>query len=171
MKEETLLEAAIHYAALGYPVFQCVPGGKQPLAATAPHGCKDATTERETIRKWWNQFPTANIGILAGNLIILDLDMKDGKNGVADLERLSGQPFSEIIRGVPVVRTPSGGYHLYYRCPVGRNLKATTGLKLVDPETGQKTGSGIDIRTGNTYVLAPPSIIRNEMYTHVTEKP
>lgn len=165
-----MLEHAIQYAKLGFYVFQCVPGGKQPLSATATHGCKDATTDVDVIRRWWTLYPTANIGIRAGNLIILDLDMKDGKNGVADLERLFGQPFSEIIRGVPVVRTPSGGYHLYYRCPPGMNLRAITGLKLLDSSTGKNTCSGIDIRTGNTYVLAPPSMIENERYTYLTAK-
>lgn len=46
----TLLDNAIRYAELGYPVFPCLPGGKTPLT---PHGFQDATTESAQIDAWW----------------------------------------------------------------------------------------------------------------------
>ena len=147
-------DAALEYAERGFRVFPCEVGGKRPLAAAAPHGCKDATTDADQIRRWWARFPMANIGIHAGDdLIILDLDLKDGKDGVADLQRWTGQPLDVFCSdggGVPRVITPTGGLHLYFRRPPGTQYKSTTGLG----ETG-----GIDVRTGNAYVLAPPSVI------------
>ena len=153
--------ASLDYVELGFRVFPCESDGKTPLSAAAPRGCKDSTLYTDQARDWWEQYPTANIGIHAGNdVIIIDLDTKNGKDGVADAEKICGKPISEMIEGCPCVRTPTGGLHLYYRCPSNVKFKATSGLG----ETG-----GIDIRTGNTYVVAPPSRLADGgVYTWVT---
>ena len=44
--------AAQAYAERGWSVLPCVPGGKEPDGALAPHGFKDATTEPATICCW-----------------------------------------------------------------------------------------------------------------------
>ena len=56
----TLLDAALRYAALGYPVFPCLPGEKAPIT---PHGFRDATTDIAQIEAWWAKHPDANIGL------------------------------------------------------------------------------------------------------------
>src|SRR4051812_40117424 len=52
-----LLDAALYYAGLGWPVFPCEPRGKRPFGALAPHGVKDATCDALVIRAWWRQYP------------------------------------------------------------------------------------------------------------------
>ena len=154
--------ASLDYVELGFRVFPCESDGKTPLSAAAPRGCKDSTLYTDQARDWWEQYPTANIGIHAGNdVIIIDLDTKNGKDGVADAEKVTGKPIADLMEGCPCVRTPTGGLHLYYRCPSNVKFKATSGLG----ETG-----GIDIRTGNTYVVAPPSRLADGgVYTWINQ--
>ena len=57
------LDAAIEYASKGMAVFPIKPRGKEPLTR---HGVKDATTNFNTIEKWWTKHPNANIGIACG---------------------------------------------------------------------------------------------------------
>ena len=57
------------------------PNGKTPLTA---HGCKDASKKLKKIRKWWSEWPDANVGITTGAisaLVVLDFDVKNGAKG------------------------------------------------------------------------------------------
>src|SRR5690349_15442981 len=66
---------------------------KHPLAALVRHGCKDATTDTYTLRRWWADWPDANVGISTGaasGLLVLDVDGPVGAATLADLERQHG---------------------------------------------------------------------------------
>jgi len=83
-----LLDAALTYARdFGWPVFPFLPGRKKPIKGS--HGYKDATTDPETIRRWWVRWPKANIGLACGpaGLICIDLDVK-GANGLESWQQL-----------------------------------------------------------------------------------
>ncbi len=67
----SLLESALRYAELGFPVFPCVPGGKAPLTS---HGFKDASTDTEQIRTWWTRNPNANFAMPTAGLLVVDVD-------------------------------------------------------------------------------------------------
>ncbi len=69
-----LLEAALTYADLGYAVFPCVPGDKNPLTQ---HGFLDATTDAARIEAWWATHPDANIGLSTAGLLVVDVDGAD----------------------------------------------------------------------------------------------
>ena len=56
----SLFEAALGYAELGYPVFPCAPGRKEPLTE---NGHLDATTDPVQIDQWWSERPNANVAI------------------------------------------------------------------------------------------------------------
>lgn len=111
--------------------------GKHPLTR---NGVKDATDDAEQIAAWRAEYPHANWGIATGNgLLVLDLDVKPGKNGIESIKTLGALPATRTVR------TGSGGLHFYFS--VDRKL----------PNTSGKLGPGIDTRCDGGYVLAPGS--------------
>jgi hypothetical protein len=158
--ERRLLDAALAYAARGWPVFLCWwPAGprcacgdtacespaKHPLGAAVPHGFRDATTHAAIIRRWWARWPQANVAIATGQvsgLFVLDVDAhRSGDATLADLERQFG-----VLPVTMRVRTPQGGTHYYFQMPP-HPLPSRSDI-----------APGIDVRADGGYVLAPPSI-------------
>jgi hypothetical protein len=58
MRRSAMLRAALRYARQGWQVFPL--NGKVPFPDT--HGWHDATTNARQIKRWWKQWPDANIG-------------------------------------------------------------------------------------------------------------
>jgi hypothetical protein len=134
MADSTILEAALSYARLGWPVFP-VGQDKAPLTR---HGFQDASCHAGIIREWWSQYPQANVALgIPEGLVVLDFDPR---NGAPDPDNFRwGDPYP--LRA----ETPSGGSHLYFR---------------VDPEVvlAGKWMQGVDVKAGGKgYVLLPPS--------------
>lgn len=143
MGSYAVVNAALRLADLGYRVFPCVPGGKQPATA---HGCLDATTDEEQIQEWWEQNENYNIGVATDGLVVIDVDPSpDGKrNEWADeIEHLA-----DLLIGAGTI-TPRGGSHFWFRQPDGVALR----------NTASKIADGVDTRASGGYVLAPPSVI------------
>jgi hypothetical protein len=144
------VDAALAYAAAGWPVLPVAAHGKQPLAR---HGVHDATADAAQIRRWWRRWPDASVGIATGarsGLAIVDVDVKAG--GRASLLGLRtgrrGLPFTLLAY------TGGGGFHLYYRQPPELRVPNTVGrLPNVDGAL-----PGIDLRGDGGYVVAPPSV-------------
>lgn len=133
------LDAGLRAAARGRAIFPC-NGKKEPLTA---HGFKDATTDEQQIRAWAKRFPGAQWGYaLPKEILVLDLDIKQGKNGFRDFEELQNCKPEEF--SAPRVATPSGGMHLYTD-PNGQEFYGTVG----------KIAPGIDTRTLGNYVCIP----------------
>lgn len=134
--------------ACGIP--DCGSAGKHPLGRLVPHGVKDATTDPKTIAGWWRRYPQANIGIATGarsGVVVLDVDAHHG--GGAAVERLERE-LGPLPPG-PVVRTPNGGEHRYFRHPRdGAPVPCSVGA----------LGPGLDVRADGGYVLCPPSRVR-----------
>jgi hypothetical protein len=114
--------------------------GKHPIGNLVPNGALDATTDQDLIRKWWTLWPDANIGTRMGRFMALDVDPRNG--GDHTLVRLQNEhrPLPNTRR----VKTGGGGWHIIFRRP--------------DVELVGKLGPGIDIKTGNGYIVAPPSL-------------
>jgi hypothetical protein len=135
------LDAALEYAARGWPVLPCVARGKRPHTG---HGLHDASTDRDQIRAWWARWPSSNIGLRTGIVHdVLDVDPE----GLATLAGLGGADRAVIERGA-VVGTPRGGVHVWY-LPTGLGNKA--GFK-----------AGLDWRGRGGYALVPPSVGAND---------
>ena len=136
---DNLLEAALHYAELGYPVFPCEPGGKHPLTE---HGFKDATTDAEQIAAWWKDRPNANIGLATAGMLVLDEE--------AESTWLADEPDKQLDLAIaPMANSARGGRHRYFRQPEGRAWSSTV----------QKIAPHVDTRAEGGYVVLPPSVI------------
>jgi hypothetical protein len=118
----------------------CGQPGKHPLGALAPHGVKDATTNRARVLAWWTRHPQANIGLACGHAFdVLDVD---GPVGEATIWALAAE--HGLHSSGPLVRTGGGGWH-YYLAPLGLGNVHPRELKHVD------------WRGRGGYVVAPPS--------------
>ena len=143
-------------AELGYPVFPCrdprddpSPVGKRGKIPLISGGVTSATVNLDQIGQWWTRWPTANIGLACKHCLVIDLDNKDGKDGSADLARIAEK--LGPLQSVTLAATGSGGWHLFFSKPkveiVGRTKVVWDG-----------NATGIDIRVGNQYIIAPPSL-------------
>ena len=134
-----LLEAALTYAELGYPVFPCVPGRKKPLCE---HGCNDATTDAEQIERWWTERPNANVGIATAGLLVLDIDV--------ETKWLSDDPDKAAELAVaPLSLTAGGGRQFVFRQPAGKAWR----------NTASRIAPYVDTRADGGYIVAPPSVL------------
>ena len=119
---------------------QCTNPGKHPRVE---RGCLDATTDPETIRRWWTQWPDAGLAIATGGgLVVIDVDPRhDGDDTMATLRERLG-PLPDTVEAL----TGGGGRHVYLSAPEGVRNSASA------------LGPGVDVRGEGGYVVAPPSV-------------
>jgi hypothetical protein len=146
-----LLVAALSYARAGLAVLplhtpqptgrcscrraDCERVGKHPRL---PHGLTQASTDPGQLRAWWTRWPGANLGLRTGGLAdVCDIDSDAGRDALLNL-------LGPQMPHGPLVRTGSGGWHLYL---------AATGH-------GNRVGllPDVDWRGAGGYVVAPPSL-------------
>jgi len=136
-----MVAEALACARLGWPVFPCQPGGKEPATR---HGFRDATTDPDQITSWWQRQPDANLAVATGapGPDVLDVDQHGAAgSGYTALSRLKRAGLTEAAS--IVVGTPSGGLHIYF-----------TGSHQ---PSGRLRHHHLDFRARGGYVLAPPS--------------
>ena len=155
------IKTALALAAKGFQVFPChTPQftadrvrcsckktscgnvGKHPRTL---HGFKDATTDPDQIRKWWEMWPEANLAIATGDpVVVLDVDPRHGGDeSFRDLEQEHGK-----LPVTVVVKTGGGGWHHWFRPPDGIEIRNSEGV----------VGPGLDVRGVGGYALVPPSL-------------
>jgi hypothetical protein len=118
----------------------CGQPAKHPIGSLAPHGVKDATTNRARVLAWWTRYPVANIGLATGFCFdVLDVDGPAGEQAIREFAAEHG-----LVSSGPLVRTGGGGWH-FYLAPTGLGNARPTGLERVD------------WRGRGGYVVAPPS--------------
>lgn len=133
---------ALAYAARGFRVFPCIPGSKEPRVARF---YEVATADPAAVHAMWTDPVTGwaldhNVGVDTSDMIVVDIDMKDGRDGMASYMALD-LPLDTLM-----ARTPSGGRHAYLSGP-SKSLSVG------------KLGDGLDIRSHHGYVLAPGSVL------------
>jgi predicted P-loop ATPase len=104
---------ALAYASVGIPVVP-VRREKGKLMPCTAHGVKDATVDPTIIRKLWSG-KHKHADILAAiplELLVIDLDRKNGKDGYKAFERLTGLVVDAL--DTAMATSPSGGVHLYF---------------------------------------------------------
>ncbi|MEW2287929.1 bifunctional DNA primase/polymerase [Streptomyces sp. NPDC047841] len=125
------------------------------------HGVYDASTDPGRIRELFAAAPWATgYGIACGlppyHLIGVDLDTKSGTDSSAALRELALRHLFTIPETV-VVRTPSGGRHLWLTGPPD----------TVVPNSAGRLAPGIDIRGAGGYLVGPGSRTDHGVYTAV----
>jgi len=166
--------AAHQYADAGWPVFPARPGGKEPLIPSAHpagdpqarqcrgecgregHGLHDAVTSHQQISRWWSRTPDANVAIATGapGPDVLDIDVHTSGAGWPALNRLKRAGL--VPAPTAIIRTPSGGAHLYFRGSDQRN--------------GSLPRHHLDHRGTGGYVIAPPSTTGGRAYEVVQHR-
>lgn len=134
------LQDALAWAGRGFRIFPLTPMAKTPAIKAFE---SFATTDAGVITAWWRDPVTLNeydynIGVLCNDMVVVDVDNKEGRNGFPAFENIGDYD-------TLVVDTPSGGIHAYYYGP--------------DSKLAVDLMPGIDIRSHNGYVLAPGSYI------------
>lgn len=145
------LADALAYARLGFHVFPCRPD-KAPHTA---RGFKDATTDPETIRAMWSEWPSAQVGdaLAASGHVVVDLDRghANGADGIASFRAL------ELEHGdAPrehVASTPAGGEHLFFAAPTGSRIGRHCGIR-----------PGVDL-LGDGYAILPSAASPGRAWT------
>lgn len=161
MNKTELLEAALSYAARGWRVLPlytptpdggcscgkagCDSVGKHPRwhDADLAHGLKDATTDPDKIRTWWQRWPDANIGIRTGpesGFFAVDVDSK----AACDWLKTKG-----VSKDVCCQKTGrlEGGWQLFFSHP-GFKVQCSVGELFED----------LDVKGQGGYVVVPPSL-------------
>ena len=134
---------AFAIASRGWLVFPIAPNGKEPHPMLGPAGGHHhATTDREIIKQWWEEDPTANIGISLEPSGLVALDVDKGKGGMDSLAEIDSE-----LAGSLTVLTGSGGLHVFYRrtdvSQARRKIGFLPGLDLL--------GLGYVVAVGSTH--------------------
>ena len=104
-----------------------------------------------------------NVGLIAGanNLIILDIDIKDGGlNEWNEYKKEYGEPLTLKQQ------TPSGGFHYVFKQFDDQYTEEENIIIDTFKNKSKIGGFGLDIRKGNGYICYEPSILNNEKYTN-----
>ena len=110
--------------------------GKAPTPM--PHGHKGYTSDLNAL--WRLYRPGHNLGGRpAPHHLVLDIDPRNG--GFDTMTKLGLTP----PPGSMVIRTGSGGYHIWYSKPAGQKVRG-------------QLGPGIDIKTHTGQIILPPSV-------------
>lgn len=153
--EKDRLIAALGYASIGWPVLAvhhvvagactcskgatCPSPGKHPRAK---HGVKEATIDEATIRRWWAQHPSANVGVaMSGDLFTVDVDPRN--RGDVTLAALLAE--HGALPDTVQAKTGGGGQHILLRSAAGAALRG-------------KLGDGVDIKAAGGYIVVAPSV-------------
>ena len=145
------LQAALAWAERGFPVFPLAPNSKNPIHDDWP---TVATTDRDVIERMWRD-PVMkveldyNIGTLCNDMVVVDVDIKNGKDGHNQYVQLGGH-YDTLV-----VQTPTGGYHCYFDGPDSANAPIA---------------ADVDIRSHNGFVVAPGSVIDGKSYAVIVDR-
>ena len=155
-----MIKAAHYYTKQGFSV---IPIGDNKRAVFPWTEYQTRIITPEEINTQFNNDRTKNIAIIGGavsaGLEIIDVDLKYDVTGTL-WDRLQ-EALKDLLPLLYVVRTKSGGYHLYYRCEeVQGNQKLA--MRNATKEELKETPHAkevvlIETRGEGGYVLAPPS--------------
>jgi len=147
MNNLSRLNAALEYAAHGFPVFPL--NGKKPALKTMGKNFENATTDPDIIRDWWGgPYVHCNIGIPTGErsgIWTLDIDNKPtSANGFSSLQQIISK--NGELPPTASQTTGTGQHYLFQSNEMLVNNSAS------------KIAAGIDVRGQGGYIVVAPSI-------------
>lgn len=170
MEHEILLFAS-RFAREGYFVFPFYGSNKGPQKPygwarnkvadpdVPPEKIIPATNDPDVVARWpelvsegYNS-PIVGYGVCGIDCVIFDLDNKDGKNGSQEFKKFR-QTYN-LPQPEMVVKSKSGGYHLYYAKP--DKLKAMAIKSVAGLSMGGTKYPGLDVRGDGGMVVGPIS--------------
>lgn len=110
-----------------------------------------ATLDTSLINSWATNSAIIGYGICAPFHIVFDLDVKKGKDGISQFGLLKKK--FNIPNPSVIVRTKSGGLHLYY--DRDKDFIAARVGKATDLRIGSEEFTGIDLIANSGYVVGP----------------
>ncbi|HEY1555819.1 MAG TPA: bifunctional DNA primase/polymerase [Kofleriaceae bacterium] len=153
----TMLDAAFGYVDRSgpWPLFPADAKTKRPIIKTGRDHAEHASTDIEQIREWHRLGLLQAFGMPTGaasGTVVIDADKKhDGETLLAELEADLGP-----LPRTKIVRTQSGGLHVYLAHPGGVRVRTGAGA---DSALGRLLGgrAGVDVRADGGIVILPPS--------------
>ncbi|MGO8915293.1 MAG: bifunctional DNA primase/polymerase [Stellaceae bacterium] len=138
---EDVVGAVLDLARRFGPIWPQTP---QKTGYRGTNGSRDATQDEATIRRYWTAHPEAVPALMTGaasGIVVLDIDIKGGRNGLDSLELL-GVVFHPAT---PTAHSPSGGLHMLFQHP-GR----------VVPSSIDKIAPGLEVKGDGGWITLPP---------------
>jgi hypothetical protein len=126
MSAATKLDHALELAASGYYVFPSM-GKDRPLVKSWQ---SVATTDAETIRAWWTQWPHALACIVPGlsGHTVIDIDVHPDQPSGFDSALLAGAPLTAEVSNISM---SGNGLHLWY-LGTNRTGQRVNGMEAID---------------------------------------
>lgn len=159
---ERLLDAAIGYTESSpqWPIIPVHPRTKRPLIKTGRDHAEHASTDPAQLERWLlREYRGCAIGMPTGaasGTVVIDGDKKH--NGEALLAELEDDNVLGPLPRFRVVRTQSGGLHIYLAHP-GGGIRVRSGQ---GPESALGKllcgRAGLDVRADGGIVVLPPSL-------------
>jgi len=146
------------------------PDEKREAKTPYGTGWKKYQREHITEQQLWFEMEENNTnavgligGKVSGNLEIIDIDVKYLPGVDADLFTAISELYPELWAILRIHKTPSGGYHILYRCAEGvEGNNKLAGRPADDAELAlrpkNKTYNFIETRGEGGYVVAPPAM-------------
>jgi Bifunctional DNA primase/polymerase, N-terminal/Family of unknown function (DUF5906) len=150
--DDSIVDHALYYAQLGWPVFPGRIGKKESHKSAEYSGGRKwgQTTDAAEIRRDFKKWPDANVCIVTGavsGIFVVEADTKEGHDvdGIASLAALEAQ-HGELPPTLQAI-SPSGSVHYYFKHP---------GFKIIN--SASAIAPGIDVRGDGGMVVATPSV-------------
>ncbi len=156
----TLLDQAINLHTQG---IASVPCNQEKRALVSWKACETALPEIGKVKEWFGKTNPSSVALIAGEVQCIDFDEKYKRGLLKDYSKRAEEVGLDQVLGQCLIQsTPSGGFHLVFRCEGKRirNVKLASRLPTTQEQRDnpqQKNCTLIETRGEGGYFLIHPS--------------